>query len=93
MNILKIPDAVRSPLCHAGAGDSFAKLSRLQSEFSVVLQVPRVYVRHQGTEHFISGRPDDTLNFLCHTSRSGEPRYDWEDRGDRVFFGYLKPNA
>jgi hypothetical protein len=87
------PDAVRTPLRHAGDGDSLTRLARLQSEFSKVLGVSKVYVRHQGTEHFISGRPDDTLNHLSHGARSGEPRYDWEDRGDGVLYGYLKSDG
>jgi hypothetical protein len=89
----RTPDAIRSPLPYAGAGDSFTKLAKLQSEFSLELRVPRVFVRHQGTTHFISGKSDDTLNFPSHGRRSGESRYTWEDRGDGVLYGYLKPNA
>lgn len=59
----------------------------------MVLRSPHVYVRHQGTEHFISGRPGDTLNFPSHDPQSGLPRYDWSDRGDGVLYGYLKPDA
>lgn len=87
------PDAVRSPLPYAGSGDSHARLAKLQSEFSPVLKAPRVFVRRQGTEHFISGSPDDTLNFPNHDPRSGVARYDWKDRGDGVFYGRLKPDA
>ena len=93
MNTERTPDAVRSPLPYAGAGDSHAKLSRLQTEFSRVLDVPAVFVRHQGSEHFISGDPADTLNFTARGSRAGEPRYEWEDRGDGVLYGYLKRDA
>jgi hypothetical protein len=89
----RTPDAVRSPLPFAGAGDSRARLAKLQAEFSPVLNVPRVFVRHQGTEHFISGGPGDTLNLLSHDPCSGLPRYDWVDRGDGVLYGYLKPHA
>ena len=53
----------------------------------------RVYVRHQGGEHFITGDPADTLNFPGESPRSGEPRYEWEDRGDGVSYGYLKADA
>jgi hypothetical protein len=84
------PDAVRAPLRYAGEGDSFTRLAKLQSEFSRVLRVPRVFVRHQGTEHFLSGRPDDTLGRPGHEARSGEPRYAWQDRGDGVLYGYLR---
>jgi hypothetical protein len=87
------PDAVRAPLRHAGEGDSFTRLARLQSEFSGVLGIPTVFARHQGTEHFISGRPDDTLNHPGHGPRSGEPRYVWRDRGDGVLYGYLNPDG
>ena len=85
----RIPDSVRSPLRFAGGGDSFSKLAKLHEEFSAVLRVPRVHVRHQGTEHFISGRADDTLQFHGPSRRSGEARYTWEDRGDGILYGYL----
>jgi hypothetical protein len=85
----RTPDAVRSPLPFAGAGDSRARLARLHATFAPVLKVPRVFVRHQGAEHFISGSPQDTLNFPRQDPRSGAPRYDWEDRGDGVLLGYL----
>jgi hypothetical protein len=87
------PDAIRSPLHHVGQGDSFTKLERLQSEFAAILAVPRVFVRHQGTEHFVTGRHDDTLNHASLDSRSGESRYIWKDRGDGVLYGYLKVNG
>ena len=93
MTTERTPDAVRSQLPFAGPGDSQARLARLRAEFSPVLGTPRVYVRHQGTEHFISGRPGDTLNFPSRDSRSGVPRYEWSDRGDGVLYGYLKPDA
>jgi len=86
------PDAIRSPLSFAGPGDSHARLAKLQAEFAAVLQVPRIFVRHQGTEHFITGDPSDTINHLSHSQKSGEPRYDWTDRGDSVLYGYLKPD-
>jgi hypothetical protein len=89
----RTPDAIRSPLSYAGAGGSHARLARLRSEFSPVLKAPRVFVRLQGSEHFISGSPTDTLNFLSHGIRSGEPRYVWEDRGDGVLYGFLKPEV
>lgn len=89
----RTPDAVRSPLAYAGAGDSHARLAKLQSEFSSALRVPRIFVRHQGAEHFISGSPDDTLNFHSHDPHSGEARYEWKDRGDGVFFGLLKSDV
>ena len=88
-----MPDAVRSPLPFAGAGDSHTRLAKLQAEFSPILNVSNVYVRHQGAEHFISGNAGDSLNFSSHDSRSGLPRYDWEDRGDHVLYGYLKPDV
>ena len=84
------PDAVRAPIRHAGAGDSFTRLARLQAEFAGILGGERVYVRLQGSEHFISGRPEDTLNHSGDDSRSGEPRYTWEGRGDGVLYGYRR---
>ena len=93
MKLQRTPDAVRSPLPFAGAGGSQARLAKLQSEFSPVLRVPRVFVRHQGTEHFISGSPSDTINHPSHNARSGASRYNWEDRGDGVLYGYLEPIA
>jgi hypothetical protein len=87
------PQAVRSPLSHAGAGSAPDRLARLMNEFSRVLGVTRVFVRHQGSEHFISWSPDDTLHYPSRHARSGSPRYDWSDRGDGVLYGYLKPDA
>ena len=84
------PDAVRAPTRHAGAGDSFSRLARLQAEFAGILGEARVYVRLQGPEHFISGKHEDTLNNSCDEARPGEPRYSWEDRGDGVLYGYRR---
>jgi hypothetical protein len=89
----RTPDAVRSPLSYAGAGDSLGKLLRLYGEFARVLNVPRVYVRLQGSDHFISGRHDDSLNFPSHDARSGTSRYVWRDRGDGVLYGFLRSDA
>jgi len=89
----RTPDAVRSPLPYAGAGDAHARLSRLHEEFSAVLQSPRVYVRHQGSQHFITGHPGDTLNRPADQAGTGEARYRWEDRGDGVQYGYLKTDV
>jgi hypothetical protein len=86
-------DAVRSPIGYAGPGPSSARLGRLGSEFAGLLGTDRVFVRHQGGEHFISARPDDTLMFPSTDPRSGESRYRWEDRGDGVSYGYLRPGA
>lgn len=93
MTTPRTPDAVRSPLPFAGAGDAHARLAKLQSEFAPVLGVSHAYVRHQGAEHFVSGAPGDTLNFPSHDARSGLPRYEWADRGDGVLYGHLKPDA
>ncbi|MGE3822045.1 MAG: hypothetical protein AB7I30_21740 [Isosphaeraceae bacterium] len=87
MNTHRNPDAVRAPLRYAGEGDALARLSKLQEEFSKILGVPRVFVRHQGQEHFLSGRPDDTLGHDQWHPRPGSPRYTWEDRGDGVLYG------
>ena len=84
------PDAIRSPLGNAGSGDSYTRLLKLQNEFAPILNVSRVFVRHQGHEHFITGQLDDTLNHPSHGSYSGGSRYQWEDRGDGVLYGYLK---
>ena len=86
------PDAVRPPLSYAGDGGALAKLVKLNTEFSQVLQVSQVCVRNQGTEYFISHGPDETLYFPGDSARAGESRYDWEDRGDGVFYGRLKPD-
>ena len=85
------PDAVRPPLTYAADGGALAKLLKLNSEFSRVLRVSRVFVRNQGTEYFISHEPDETLYFSGDSPRSGESRYVWEDRGDGVLYGTLKP--
>jgi hypothetical protein len=85
------PDAVRSPLCFAGGGGSHSRLAKLHAAFCPVLEVTRLFVRHQGTEHFISGSPHDSLNFPSRDARSGSTRYRWEARGDGVFYGYIEP--
>ena len=85
-----IPDAVMVPLSYSGPGDAATRLARLHVEFSTILQVPRVYVRHQGTKHFLSGSPADTLLFPQTDPRSGQPRYAWSDRGDGVSYGGLQ---
>ena len=89
----KRPDAVRSPLRYAGEGDAATRLARLQFEFAEVLAVSRVFVRLQGTDHYITGQPADTMNHACFDARSGESRYVWKDRGDGVIYGYLSSNG
>jgi hypothetical protein len=88
-----IPDAVLAPLSYAGPGDAASKLANLQSEFAVLLQIPQVYVRHQGRSHFLSGSPTDTLLFPQSDERSGRPRYVWSDRGDGVSYGRFQAHA
>jgi hypothetical protein len=89
----KLPDAVRSPLRFAGSGDAASRLATIIAEFSGVLRSPQLFVRHQGSEHFITASPADTLNYPSDGPKSGEPRYDWSDRGDGVLYGYLKTDA
>ena len=75
---------------HAACGSACsaaARLARLQGEFAALLRVPRVYVRHQGTSHFLTGSPADTLLFPQSDPRCGRPRYLWTDRGDGVSYG------
>ena len=88
-----IPDAVMVPLSYAGPGDASTRLARLHVEFSAVLQVPRVYVRHQGRTHFITGSPADTLFFPQTDTRAGRPCYAWADRGDGVSHGRYQADA
>ena len=88
-----IPDAVMVPLSYAGPGDAATRLAKLHAEFSHLLRTPRVYVRHQGTSHFLSGSPADTLLFPQSDGRSGRPRYEWNDRGDGVSYGRIQANA
>jgi hypothetical protein len=89
----RVINAIRAPIRFAGAGPSAARLERLGAEFGAVLGSDQVFVRHQGGEHFISARPDDTLQFPRTSLRSGELRYCWEDRGDGVCLGYLKADG
>ena len=84
-------DAILSPIGYTGTGDAATRLGRLQAEFAPVLRTKRVFVRHQGTSHFLSGSPDDTLLFPQANLRSGQPRYEWTDRGDGVSLGRLIP--
>ena len=83
------PDAIQAPIGHAGAGDAASRLGRLQAEFAPILGTNRVFVRHQGASHFVSGSPDDTLLFSSASPRSGQARYVWADRGDGVSLGRL----
>ena len=83
------PDAILAPIGHAGLGDAATRLGRLQGEFAPLLRSSRVFVRHQGATHFVSGSPDDTLLFPQASPRSGQPRYEWADRGDGVSYGRL----
>ena len=85
------PDAIQAPIGYAGAGDAATRLGRLQAEFAPALRTDRVFVRHQGASHFVTGRPDDTLLFPPTSPRSGQPRYEWTDRGDGVHLGRLIP--
>jgi hypothetical protein len=87
-----IPDAVMVPLGHAGSGDAATRLTRLHVEFSAILQVPCVYVRHQGTAHFLTGSPADTLLFPQTDPRSGRPRYEWTDQGNGISYGRSRAN-
>lgn len=80
-------DAVLTPLSYAGPGDAASRLARLQGEFAAVLGVPRVFVRHQGDSHFLTGDPRETLFFPPGDPRSGQPRYTWTDRGDGISLG------
>ncbi len=84
-------DAILSPVGYAGVGDAAIRLGRLQAEFAPLLQARRVFVRHQGASHFVSASPDDTLLFPQAGTRSGQPRYEWTDRGDGVSLGRLIP--
>ena len=88
-----IPDAVLAPMSYAGPGDAASRLGRLQSEFAAILAVPFVYIRHQGSSHFLSGDPADTLLFPQSDERSGRPRYTWTDRGDGVSYGRFHADA
>lgn len=58
-----------------------------------MLRAKVVFVRLQGNEHFISRTQSDTLHFVNHGPRSGSSRYDWEDRGDGVYYGYIRTEA
>ena len=84
-----VPDAIQAPIGYAGAGNASTRLGRLQGEFAPLLQTSRVFVRHQGSSHFVSRSPDDTLLFPQADARSGQPRYEWTDRGDGVALGRL----
>lgn len=82
-------DAVRAPINFAGSGDAQARLGRLHLELAPILGTSRIFVRHQGTTHFVSGSPDDTLLFPPSDYRAGQQRYEWHDRGDGVCLGRL----
>ncbi len=86
----EIPNAIRCMHSFAGCGDAQSRLLSLQDQFSGILGSPRVYVRQQGTEHFLSADPSDSLLYSNNSPRSGTSRYHWQDRGDGVLYGFLE---
>lgn len=87
------PDAIRTPLTFAGSGSSHEKLSHLHSKFSEILGVEKLYVRHQGTEHFITGDPLDSMLHRSDSPNAGRERYDWKPVANSVYFGYRTNDA
>jgi hypothetical protein len=50
----------------------------------------RAYVRlADGTHHFCTGNPHDTIYFPTDHDRAGQPRYGWEPQPDGSRHGYL----
>lgn len=88
-------DAARAPIRFSGEGTASARLERLRAEFVPLFGggAGPLFVRNQGGEHYVTARPDDTLEFPRSGPRSGESRYVWEDRGDGVLYGRLRPEA
>jgi hypothetical protein len=87
-------DAVFLPP-HYGKGSTLdSKLNAINAEFLPILGCKRLYVRQQGANagSFVSGNPNDPLNFPTDHERMGEPRYEWTDRGDGVRYGTLVPD-
>jgi hypothetical protein len=82
------PDAVRAPARFSGGGDAHARLKSLHDAFAPLLGVPRLFVRLQGAEHFITGDPGDTLKNGAFHDQPDAPRYRWIDRGDGVLYGW-----
>ena len=81
-------EAIRAPIGYAGTGNAHVRLERLRSECARLLENEDVFVRLQGNEHFISTLSCDSLYFPQSSQLSGNPRYQWVDRGDGVLYGY-----
>ena len=80
------PDALIVP---KGNGD-LAAFKR----FEKVLGVPKIYSRNQGDSNFITGHPDDTLNFPSnHETRPKEARYKWAVQPNGIQYGTLADGA
>ncbi|WZO98177.1 hypothetical protein EP7_005233 [Isosphaeraceae bacterium EP7] len=84
--------AVMVPVGYPGQGSSRERLSRLDREFAPLLGVRAMFIRQQGTGHFLSPQGGDTLLHPTHSPLAGQPRYDWLDRGDGVLYGTIKPD-
>lgn len=82
------PDAIRVP---RDPGGGFDRLGELDSVYREILGTPAIYVRDQGSVHFITGNPEDLLYFPKTSPAAGLPRYRWEDQGEGIAFGFLIP--
>ena len=85
-------DAICSPAHYAGPGVTRDKLAKIANEFASILGSDKLFVRLQGSEHFITRNCDDTLLYPRSHLLSGQTRYLWHDRGDGVFYGTEKSN-
>jgi hypothetical protein len=83
------PDAIRCSHLATGIGDAQSRLKTLHARFSELLGNTKIYVRHQGTEHFLSADPNDSLLHPSFSPKSGLAKYRWEDREDGVAYGFL----
>jgi hypothetical protein len=85
-------DAVLIPRHYPrGAGD---RHEALRAEFGPVLGVERVHTRHCGTsESLVTAAAEDHRYFGITHPLAGQDRYTWQDRGDGVRYGTLRPEA
>jgi len=96
-------DAIRIPRHYPKGLQGDARHRALKAEFAPMLNSTMIYARHMGgTQTFITATANHPLsadglewgcapNYPLTHPKAGQPRYDWTDRGDGVFYGVEKP--
>jgi hypothetical protein len=85
-------DAACLPLGYSKAKTNEDRLRAIAAEFAPLMGRDRVCIRHHGSHVFVTPDIADTLLFPKDHPRAGEERYLYEERGDGVRLGILKPD-